>query len=173
MATADYSVCRQIREAEEAASQVQSDAQRLETQVSASRSQMEEDVRRTRLLIQQVRDFLSGEPGLAPPLGVCLTPASCKHSQPLPLLAAPSLAWLAAIPSSCCPTSAPAAPGSVSTEQPETSLKNVYTEPHPTCALKSCPGLPLFLEQTPSSSSWSLLTSWVWTGVLPLHTDSP
>lgn len=48
-----------IREAEEAASQVQSDAQRLETQVSASRSQMEEDVRRTRLLIQQVRDFLS------------------------------------------------------------------------------------------------------------------
>ncbi|XP_039726228.1 laminin subunit beta-3 [Pteropus medius] len=48
-----------IRAAEEAASQVQSDAQRLETQVSASRSQMEEDVRRTRLLIQQVRDFLS------------------------------------------------------------------------------------------------------------------
>lgn len=125
LATADYSVCRQIREAEEAASQVQSDAQRLETQVSASRSQMEEDVRRTRLLIQQVRDFLSGEPGLAPPLGVCLTPASCKHSQPPPLLAAPSLAWLAAMPSSRCPTSAPAAPGSVSTEQPETSLKNV------------------------------------------------
>ncbi|KAM5202731.1 laminin subunit beta-3 isoform 1-T13 [Hipposideros larvatus] len=48
-----------IRAAEEAASQVQSDAQRLETQVSTSRSQMEEDVRRTRLLIQQVRDFLS------------------------------------------------------------------------------------------------------------------
>lgn len=48
-----------IRAAEEAASQVQSDAQRLETQVSSSRSQMEEDVRRTRLLIQQVRDFLS------------------------------------------------------------------------------------------------------------------
>ncbi|ELK16127.1 Laminin subunit beta-3 [Pteropus alecto] len=48
-----------IRAAEEAASRVQSDAQRLETQVSASRSQMEEDVRRTRLLIQQVRDFLS------------------------------------------------------------------------------------------------------------------
>lgn len=51
-----------IRAAEEAASQVQSDTQRLETQVSASRSQMEEDVRRTRLLIQQVRDFLS-DPG--------------------------------------------------------------------------------------------------------------
>lgn len=48
-----------IRAAEEAASQVQSDAQRLETQVSTSRSQMEEDVQRTRLLIQQVRDFLS------------------------------------------------------------------------------------------------------------------
>lgn len=48
---------------------MQSDAQRLETQVSTSRSQMEEDVRRTRVLIQQVRDFLSGEPGLCPPLG--------------------------------------------------------------------------------------------------------
>ncbi|KAM8816498.1 laminin subunit beta-3 isoform 1-T3 [Rhynchonycteris naso] len=48
-----------IRAAEEATSQVQSDAQRLETQVSSSRSQMQEDVRRTRLLIQQVRDFLS------------------------------------------------------------------------------------------------------------------
>ncbi|XP_016062951.1 PREDICTED: laminin subunit beta-3 [Miniopterus natalensis] len=48
-----------IRAAEEAASQVQSDAQRLETQVSTSRSQMEDDVRRTRQLIQQVRDFLS------------------------------------------------------------------------------------------------------------------
>ncbi|XP_062970480.1 laminin subunit beta-3 [Cynocephalus volans] len=48
-----------IRAAEEAALQVQSDAQRLETQVSTSRSQMEEDVRRTRLLIQQVRDFLT------------------------------------------------------------------------------------------------------------------
>ncbi|XP_032948573.1 laminin subunit beta-3 isoform X2 [Rhinolophus ferrumequinum] len=48
-----------IRAAEDAASQVQLDAQRLETQVSSSRSQMEEDVRRTRLLIQQVRDFLS------------------------------------------------------------------------------------------------------------------
>ncbi|MXQ99980.1 hypothetical protein E5288_WYG016357 [Bos mutus] len=50
-----------IRAAEEAASQVQSDTQRLETQVSASRSQMEEDVRRTRLLIRQVREFLSGQ----------------------------------------------------------------------------------------------------------------
>ncbi|XP_042537993.1 laminin subunit beta-3 [Dipodomys spectabilis] len=48
-----------IRAAEEAASQVQSDAQRLETQVSTSRSQMEEDVGRVRQLIQQVRDFLS------------------------------------------------------------------------------------------------------------------
>ncbi|XP_054363938.1 laminin subunit beta-3 isoform X1 [Mirounga angustirostris] len=48
-----------IKAAEEAASKVQSDAQRLETQVSAGRSQMEEDVRRMRLLIQQVRDFLS------------------------------------------------------------------------------------------------------------------
>uniref|UniRef100_A0A8C3WIV7 Laminin subunit beta 3 n=1 Tax=Catagonus wagneri TaxID=51154 RepID=A0A8C3WIV7_9CETA len=48
-----------IRAVEEAASQVQSDAQRLETQVSASRSQMEADIGRTRLLIQQVRDFLS------------------------------------------------------------------------------------------------------------------
>ncbi|KAI4563383.1 hypothetical protein MJT46_010992 [Ovis ammon polii x Ovis aries] len=48
-----------IRAVEEAASQVQLDTQRLETQVSASRSQMEEDVRRTRLLIRQVRDFLS------------------------------------------------------------------------------------------------------------------
>ncbi|XP_045392119.1 laminin subunit beta-3 [Lemur catta] len=51
-----------IRAAEEAAAQVQSDAQRLEAQVSTSRSQMEEDVRRTRLLIQQVRDFLT-DPG--------------------------------------------------------------------------------------------------------------
>lgn len=48
-----------IKAAEIAASKVQSDAQHLETQVSASRSQMEEDVRRLRLLIQQVRDFLS------------------------------------------------------------------------------------------------------------------
>ncbi|XP_070329968.1 laminin subunit beta-3 isoform X2 [Odocoileus virginianus] len=48
-----------IRAAEEAASQVQLDTQRLETRVSTSRSQMEEDVRRTRLLIRQVRDFLS------------------------------------------------------------------------------------------------------------------
>ncbi|XP_006834111.1 PREDICTED: laminin subunit beta-3 [Chrysochloris asiatica] len=48
-----------IRDAEEAALQIQTDAQRLETQVSTSRSQMEEDVRRTRLLIQQVRDFLT------------------------------------------------------------------------------------------------------------------
>ncbi|XP_055091128.1 laminin subunit beta-3 isoform X1 [Symphalangus syndactylus] len=48
-----------IRAAEESASQIQSNAQRLETQVSASRSQMEEDVRRMRLLIQQVRDFLT------------------------------------------------------------------------------------------------------------------
>ncbi|CAH6789695.1 laminin subunit beta-3 [Phodopus roborovskii] len=48
-----------IRAAEEAASKVQSDAQRLETQVSTSRLQMEEDVQRTRLLIQQVRGFLT------------------------------------------------------------------------------------------------------------------
>ncbi|XP_040841221.1 laminin subunit beta-3 [Ochotona curzoniae] len=48
-----------IRAAEEAASQVQSDVQRLETQVSSSRSQMEEGLSRTRLLIQQVRDFLA------------------------------------------------------------------------------------------------------------------
>ena len=62
-----HSMCLQIRAVEEAASQVQSDTQRLETQVSASRSQMEEDVRRTRLLIRQVRDFLSGEPVLTLP----------------------------------------------------------------------------------------------------------
>ncbi|KAL1763287.1 laminin subunit beta-3, partial [Sigmodon hispidus] len=48
-----------IRAAEEAASKVQSDAQRLENQVSTSRLQMEEDVQRTRLLIQQVRAFLT------------------------------------------------------------------------------------------------------------------
>ncbi|KFO19671.1 Laminin subunit beta-3 [Fukomys damarensis] len=48
-----------IRAAEEATLRVQSDAQRLETQVSTSRAQMEEDVRSTRLLVQQVRDFLS------------------------------------------------------------------------------------------------------------------
>uniref|UniRef100_A0A8C0SX89 Laminin subunit beta-3 n=1 Tax=Canis lupus familiaris TaxID=9615 RepID=A0A8C0SX89_CANLF len=48
-----------IRATEKAALKVQSDAQRLETQVSTSRSQMEEDVRRMRFLIQQVRDFLS------------------------------------------------------------------------------------------------------------------
>lgn len=54
-------MCQQIRAAEEATLQVQSDAQSLEMQVSTSRSQMEEDVTRTRLLIQQVRDFLSGE----------------------------------------------------------------------------------------------------------------
>ncbi|XP_058131119.1 laminin subunit beta-3 isoform X2 [Dasypus novemcinctus] len=51
-----------IRAVEEATSQVQVDAQRLETQVSASRAQMEEDVQHTRLLVQQVRDFLS-DPG--------------------------------------------------------------------------------------------------------------
>ncbi|XP_049713871.1 laminin subunit beta-3 [Elephas maximus indicus] len=50
---------KMIRAAEEAALQIQTDAQRLETQVSTSRSQMEEDVRRIRLLIQQVRDFLT------------------------------------------------------------------------------------------------------------------
>lgn len=48
-----------IRAAEEAASRVQADAQRLETQVSTSRLLMEEDVQRTRLLIQQVRGFLT------------------------------------------------------------------------------------------------------------------
>lgn len=47
---------------EEAASKVQADARRLETQVSASRTRMEEDVSRTQFLTQQVRDFLSGEP---------------------------------------------------------------------------------------------------------------
>ncbi|XP_037352621.1 laminin subunit beta-3 [Talpa occidentalis] len=47
-----------VRATEEAASKVQADAQRLETQVSTSRSRMEEDIRRSRLLIQQVRDFL-------------------------------------------------------------------------------------------------------------------
>ncbi|KAI5930845.1 Laminin subunit beta-3 [Manis javanica] len=47
------------RAAEEAALQVQSDGQRLETQVSTSHSQMEEDLSRMRYLIQQVRDFLS------------------------------------------------------------------------------------------------------------------
>lgn len=56
----------QIRAAEEAASRVQSDAQRLESQVSTSRLQMEEDVQRTRLLIQQVRGFLTGELALTP-----------------------------------------------------------------------------------------------------------
>lgn len=61
-----HDVFRQIRAAEEAASKVQSDAQRLETQVSTSRLQMEEDVRRTRLLIQQVRGFLTGELPLTP-----------------------------------------------------------------------------------------------------------
>ena len=61
-------MCWQIKAASKAASKVQSDAQRLETQVSASRSQMEEDVRRMRLFIQQVRDFLSGEPGPYSPL---------------------------------------------------------------------------------------------------------
>uniref|UniRef100_A0A8D2DLV8 Laminin subunit beta-3 n=1 Tax=Sciurus vulgaris TaxID=55149 RepID=A0A8D2DLV8_SCIVU len=48
-----------IKAAEEAALQVQSDAQRLKTQVSTSHSQMEEDIGRTRFLIQQVRDFLT------------------------------------------------------------------------------------------------------------------
>uniref|UniRef100_A0A8C5L6X3 Laminin subunit beta-3 n=1 Tax=Jaculus jaculus TaxID=51337 RepID=A0A8C5L6X3_JACJA len=48
-----------IRAAEEAALKVQSDAQRLETQVSASRLQMEEDIKRTRFLTQQVRSFLT------------------------------------------------------------------------------------------------------------------
>lgn len=70
-----HSLCPQIRAAEEAASQVQSDTQRLETQVSTSRSQMEEDVRRTRLLIRQVRDFLSGEPALTLPWADVSTPA--------------------------------------------------------------------------------------------------
>ncbi|XP_007951255.1 laminin subunit beta-3 [Orycteropus afer afer] len=51
-----------IRAAEEAALQIQRDAQRLETQVSTSHSQMEEDIQRTRLLIQQVQDFLT-DPG--------------------------------------------------------------------------------------------------------------
>ncbi|XP_075385959.1 laminin subunit beta-3 [Tenrec ecaudatus] len=49
-----------IRAAEEAALQIRTDAQRLETQVSTSRSQMQEGISRIRLLIQQVRDFLTG-----------------------------------------------------------------------------------------------------------------
>lgn len=48
-----------IQAVEEAASKVQADARRLETQVSTSRTRMEEDVSRTQFLIQQVRDFLS------------------------------------------------------------------------------------------------------------------
>lgn len=48
-----------IQAVEEAASKVQADARRLETQVSASRTRMEEDVSRTQFLVQQVRDFLS------------------------------------------------------------------------------------------------------------------
>lgn len=105
----------QIRAAEEAASQVQSDAQRLETQVSSSRSQMEEDVRRTRLLIQQVRDFLSGEP----PARAASAPLSCPLSCPPP-----------------CPRARPEASlfspplllpqPDTSTKQPKASLENVY-----------------------------------------------
>ncbi|XP_060040806.1 laminin subunit beta-3 [Erinaceus europaeus] len=53
-----------IRAAEEAASQVRSEAQRLQTQVGASRSQMEQDVGRAQQLIQQVRAFLT-DPGTA------------------------------------------------------------------------------------------------------------
>uniref|UniRef100_A0A8D2BVF5 Laminin subunit beta-3 n=1 Tax=Sus scrofa TaxID=9823 RepID=A0A8D2BVF5_PIG len=48
-----------IQAVEEAASKVQADARRLETQVSTSRTRMEEDVSRTQFLVQQVRDFLS------------------------------------------------------------------------------------------------------------------
>lgn len=74
-----HAVFQQIRAAEEAASRVQSDAQRLETQVSTSRSQMEEAVQSTRLLIQQVRSFLTGELALTA-LGVSwLLPAPHAH----------------------------------------------------------------------------------------------
>lgn len=72
-------VFQQIRAAEEAASKVQSDAQRLETQVSTSRLQMEEDVQRTRLLIQQVRGFLTGELTLASVRVLAAICPSCPH----------------------------------------------------------------------------------------------
>lgn len=44
---------------------MQSHAGRLVLQVSSSRAHMEEDTRRTQLLIQQVRDFLTGRSGSA------------------------------------------------------------------------------------------------------------
>lgn len=50
---------RMIQAMEEAALRVQSHAGRLVSQVSSSRAHMEEDTRRTQLLIQQVRDFLT------------------------------------------------------------------------------------------------------------------
>lgn len=134
-----HSLCPQIRAAEEAASQVQLDTQRLETRVSTSRSQMEEDVRRTRLLIRQVRDFLSGERALTLPWAVS-TPAGPQgpircppipHPPPsIPPSAASSpwtspLAWLLPLP----PPS-----GLFSTQQPETSLKRVQVGWHSTHA---------------------------------------
>ncbi|KAG8504403.1 Laminin subunit beta-3 [Galemys pyrenaicus] len=48
-----------IRAAEEAASKVQADAQSLQMQVAAGRARMQEDVGRSQLLLQQVRDFLT------------------------------------------------------------------------------------------------------------------
>ena len=107
-----HGLCPQIRAAEEAASQVQLDTQRLETRVSTSRSQMEEDVRRTRLLIRQVRDFLSGEPALTLPRADVSTPAGPQgpvrcppipyphlpfpHQLPPPPGPVPVFAWVAA-----------------------------------------------------------------------------
>lgn len=172
LATADCSVRRQIRAAEEAASQVQSDAQRLETQVSASRSQMEEDVRRTRLLIQQVRDFLSGEPGLDPPLGVHFAPA-VREAQPAALSPCRtrrrSPGWLPG-PSSCSPASAPLP----KVQSQQNSLKHRSK----VCARSHILPVPNILPRPPlvlgtNSLSWPLLTSRVWPAVLPLHTDSP
>lgn len=172
LATADCSVRRQIRAAEEAASQVQSDAQRLETQVSASRSQMEEDVRRTRLLIQQVRDFLSGEPGLDPPLGVRFTPAvleaqpaalsPCRTRRPRPAgcrglpVVLPPLLLLPKVQSQ------------------QNSLKHRSK----VCARSHILPVPNILPRPPlvlgtNSLPWPLLTSRVWPAVLPLHADSP
>nr|XP_033773617.1 LOW QUALITY PROTEIN: laminin subunit beta-3 [Geotrypetes seraphini] len=56
---------QRVRMAEQTAKQIKDKAQQLVGQVNSTRTQMEEDVQRTRQFIQQVRDFLT-DPGTDP-----------------------------------------------------------------------------------------------------------
>lgn len=138
---------------------MQSDAQRLETQVSTSRSQMEEDVRRMRLLIQQVRDFLSGEPGSSSlwpdtasiPCARCSVSAGRLLPWPPGHLGQVPTAHLDGrhSPSVLLPPPPLLPYSSRSAEQPKTSLKNAsdpsLASPHSRsyCGLCSPPGCDL------------------------------